>query len=142
MSKPINAGNANVRIGIARFTFKNGDSYEGKYQVNIERCILVKQGQGIYITDNFDTYNGKWYNDEFNNVEFHIRYNNNAQYKGNVDPNGAMNDIGTYIFPDGSSLTSTWSQNKPISNIVYKEPLGYEWTPLSISDNVCINIKL
>ncbi|XP_011702953.1 PREDICTED: uncharacterized protein LOC105458997 isoform X2 [Wasmannia auropunctata] len=134
--KPTDVKNSNMRIGeTMRFTFKNGDSYEGKYQVNIDRRTLVKQDQGVYITDNFDVYDGKWYNDKFGSDEFHIRYNNNARYKGYVDANGVMNGTGTYIFPDESTLSSVWSQNKPILNIVYKKPLGYEWTTTSISDS-------
>ncbi|XP_039309122.1 radial spoke head 1 homolog [Solenopsis invicta] len=137
-----NIKNWNLEIGSARFTFKNGDNYEGKYLINVDRRTLVKQDHGVYTTDNFDIYDGKWYDDTFGSDEFHIRYNNNTQYKGNVDANGAMNGKGTYFFPDGSSLMSTWYQNKPVSNIVCREPLGYEWTTTSISDSVCINTKL
>lgn len=56
-----------------------------------------------------------------------------------------MNGIGTYIFPDDSSLTALWSQNKSISDVIYQKPLGYIWRTESISNNVCIstcNIKL
>jgi len=35
---------SNLAVGTARFTFKNGDSYEGRYRVNIDRRTLVKQG--------------------------------------------------------------------------------------------------
>lgn len=31
-------------VGAARFTFKNGDAYEGKYRVDVDRRALVKQG--------------------------------------------------------------------------------------------------
>ncbi|XP_011702954.1 PREDICTED: uncharacterized protein LOC105458997 isoform X3 [Wasmannia auropunctata] len=145
--KPTDVKNSNMRIGeTMRFTFKNGDSYEGKYQVNIDRRTLVKQDQGVYITDNFDVYdecNSNSENVDTNNVTVYVytRYNNNARYKGYVDANGVMNGTGTYIFPDESTLSSVWSQNKPILNIVYKKPLGYEWTTTSISDSVCINMK-
>lgn len=103
-SSEISKAESNVRIDIAKFTFENGDSYEGKYQVDFDRCTLVKQGysisymiliiiniyylnwktiisicicycnldQGIYVTDNFDTYNGTWQDDKFAG-EFHIR---------------------------------------------------------------------
>lgn len=43
-SKLANIENMNIKVSTARFTFKNGDSYEGKYQVNIDRRTLVKQG--------------------------------------------------------------------------------------------------
>lgn len=43
-SKPTDEENSNVEIGTARFSFKNGDSYDGKYQVNVDRRTLVKQG--------------------------------------------------------------------------------------------------
>ncbi|XP_012534042.1 uncharacterized protein LOC105835377 [Monomorium pharaonis] len=134
-SKPaFNMKNLNVEIATARFTFKNGDSYEGKYRVNVDRRTLVRQDQGIYTTDNFDVYDGKWYDDKFGSGEFHIRYNNNAQYKGNLDANGMMNGKGTYFFPDGSLLTAIWSGNKLVSDIIYRELLGYEWTTTSISN--------
>ncbi|XP_025271181.1 phosphatidylinositol 4-phosphate 5-kinase 7-like [Camponotus floridanus] len=143
-SSEISKAESNVRIGIAKFTFENGDNYEGKYQVDFDKCTLVKQDQGVYVTDNFDVYNGTWHDDKFAG-KFHIRYNNNAQYKGNIDRNGAMNGIGTYIFPDDSSLMALWSQNKPISDVIYQKPLGYKWKTESVSNNVCIstcNIKL
>lgn len=71
---------------------------------------------------------------------FFERYNNNAQYKGNVDKYGAMNGTGTYIFPDESSLMAFWSQNKCISDVIYQESLGYKWTTESVLENVCILI--
>jgi len=43
-SSEISKAESNVRIGIAKFTFKNGDNYEGKYQVDFDKCTLVKQG--------------------------------------------------------------------------------------------------
>lgn len=46
-SSEISKAESSVRIGIAKFTFKNGDSYEGKYQVDFDRCIIVKQGYSI-----------------------------------------------------------------------------------------------
>ncbi|KAM0732586.1 hypothetical protein ACS0PU_000747 [Formica fusca] len=115
------AAETNIRIGIAKFTFENGDNYEGKYQIDFDRCTLVKQDQGVYITDNFDVYNGTWNDDKFAG-NFHIR-------------NGAMNGIGTYIFPDESSLIALWSQNKSISDVIYQNPLGYKWITESISEN-------
>lgn len=36
--------NLNIKTGAARFNFKNGDSYEGKYQIDIGKHVLVKQG--------------------------------------------------------------------------------------------------
>lgn len=47
-----------------------------------------------------------------------------------------MSGRGTYIFPDGSSLSALWSHNKPLLDVVYTEPLGHEWTTELISDNV------
>lgn len=41
------AAETNIRIGIAKFTFENGDNYEGKYQIDFDRCTLVKQGYNI-----------------------------------------------------------------------------------------------
>lgn len=46
-SSEISKAESNVRIGIAKFTFENGDNYEGKYQVDFDKCTLVKQGYNI-----------------------------------------------------------------------------------------------
>lgn len=78
-------------------------------------------------------------NNIFSLYLFFERYNNNAQYKGNVNKD-AMNGPGTYIFPDESSLTGFWSQNKCISDVIYQESLGYKWTTESVLENVCILI--
>lgn len=50
-----------------------------------------------------------------------------------------MHGPGTYVFPDESLLAAVWSRNRPVTRVVYKEPLGRKWTLESISDNV--NIK-
>lgn len=42
------AAEKNIKIDIAKFTFKNGDNYEGKYQVDFDKCSLVKQGYNIF----------------------------------------------------------------------------------------------
>ncbi|KAH0949961.1 hypothetical protein HN011_007936 [Eciton burchellii] len=123
-----------TRTGTGSFTFRNGDNYEGGYRMDIDKHTLIKQDEGVYITDNFEVYSGKWSDDKLTG-EFHIRYNNNAQYKGEIDANEEMSGTGTYIFPDDSTLTATWSGNKPVSDVVYKQPLGDAWTTTSISDN-------
>lgn len=32
------------KIGVERFTFRNGDRYEGKYEIDVGKRTLVKQG--------------------------------------------------------------------------------------------------
>jgi len=73
---------------------------------------------------------------------FSESYNNDAQYKGEIDANRGMDGTGSYTFPDGSTLTAIWAENKPVSDIVYKQPLGDAWRTTSISDNVNINAYL
>lgn len=46
-SSEISEAESNLKIGIAKFTFENGDNYEGKYQVDFDKCTLVKQGYNI-----------------------------------------------------------------------------------------------
>ncbi|XP_011349331.1 uncharacterized protein LOC105286230 isoform X2 [Ooceraea biroi] len=135
--KPVHAKSENLHAytGTARFTFENGGSYEGGYRVDVDRRTLVKQDEGVYVTDNLDVYSGKWCDDKCAEDEFHIRYNNGAQYKGELDADGAMSGMGTYIFPDGSSLTARWSRNRPVSDVVYRQSLGHAWATASISDN-------
>ncbi|KAL6443346.1 hypothetical protein ACFW04_002904 [Cataglyphis niger] len=134
------AAKKNIIIDTAKFTFENGDKYEGMYQIDFKKSSIVKQDQGIYTTDNFEVYDGTWDDDKFGGY-FHIQYNNNGQFKGNVGKDSRMNGPGTYIFPDESSLTAFWSQNKCISDVIYQEALGYKWTTESVSDNVCILIQ-
>lgn len=38
---------------------------------------------------------------------------------------------GVYIFGNNSILRATWDRNKPISNIILEEPLGYVWKGVS-----------
>ena len=47
-----------------------------------------------------------------------------------------MNGPGTYTFPDGSSIEAEWLDNKPATNIIYREPLGFSWTVESELENV------
>ncbi|XP_029035498.1 phosphatidylinositol 4-phosphate 5-kinase 2-like [Osmia bicornis bicornis] len=123
------------QTGFGKFTFHNGDIYNGEYRCNYTQSVLVKEGRGIYTTDNFDVYDGEWNNDSFADTTIHIRYNNNAQYRGRVEPNGTMNGPGTYTFPDGSSIEADWVNNKPLTNAIYREPRGFEWTLVNVTDN-------
>lgn len=47
-----------------------------------------------------------------------------------------MSGKGVYTFPDDSSIHAMWSENKPVSEITYHEPLGYIWTTDSITEDV------
>lgn len=47
-----------------------------------------------------------------------------------------MNGPGTYTFPDGSTIQADWIENKPFTNIVYREPLGFAWIVENMSENV------
>lgn len=38
----------NIKIGTAKFTFENGDTYEGNYQIDFDKSSLVKQGYNIF----------------------------------------------------------------------------------------------
>ncbi|XP_076291554.1 uncharacterized protein LOC143214408 [Lasioglossum baleicum] len=114
-------------FGEGKFTFANNDTYEGEYKMNSGDLTLVKQGKGLYTTDDFDKYDGEWNDDVFAGGVIHIRYNNNAEYEGNIDSNGIMAGPGTYVFPDGSSLEAVWFNNSPFMDIIYREPLGYKW---------------
>lgn len=49
-----------------------------------------------------------------------------------------MNGPGTYTFPDGSSIEADWVNNKPLTNVIYREPEGFEWTLVNVTDNVKI----
>ncbi|XP_076648154.1 uncharacterized protein LOC143356388 [Halictus rubicundus] len=123
-----------IIFGDGKFTFPNKDTYEGEYKLTSGQLMLVKQGKGVYTTDNFDTYDGEWNDDEFAVGEIRIRYNNNAEFKGDIDSNGIMNGPGTYVFPDGSSLEAIWLNNMPFMNIIYREPLGHKWVLYRVSN--------
>ncbi|CAK9799355.1 hypothetical protein ANTQUA_LOCUS2007 [Anthophora quadrimaculata] len=119
--------NQDVKNGTEKFTFLNGDVYEGEYKLVYEPFLLVKQGKGTYATDNFEAYYGEWDNDTFATSDIHIKYNNDAQYRGKIDSNGTMNGLGIYTFPDGSSIEADWVDNVPFANIIFREPLGSAW---------------
>ncbi|KOX68995.1 Phosphatidylinositol 4-phosphate 5-kinase 6 [Melipona quadrifasciata] len=128
--------NQNVQSKAGKFTFWNGDVYVGEYKINYDPYLLMKQGKGTYVTDNFDVYHGEWNDDTFPSNDIHIKYNNDAQYRGRIDSNGMMNGLGTYIFPDGSSIEAIWHDNKPSTNIIYREPLGFAWIVEDVSTDV------
>lgn len=70
---------------------------------------------------------------DIDSCTIHSRYNNDAQYRGRIDSNGMMKGLGTYIFPDGSSIEAIWHDNKPSTNIIYREPLGFAWIVEDVS---------
>ncbi|XP_033219497.1 phosphatidylinositol 4-phosphate 5-kinase 4-like isoform X2 [Belonocnema kinseyi] len=122
--------NSEVKNGNAKFGFRNGDIYEGEFGIENGKNIF-KQGHGVYVTDNFDVYTAQWDRD-YISTDLHIQYNNGMQYKGGINVNGEMNGLGTYIFPDSSSVEGTWNKNKPIEilfipgNHFWKELYGAE----------------
>lgn len=83
----------NAQSKVGKFTFWNGDVYDGEYKINYDRLLLLKQGniswdiahfwnsvnwitcvgRGTYTTDNFDTYHGEWDDDTFSNTDIHIK---------------------------------------------------------------------
>ncbi|XP_043264503.1 radial spoke head 1 homolog [Colletes gigas] len=125
----------NIKHDKDKFMFNNGDIYDGEYKLNYEQFLLVKQGKGIYTTDNLDVYDAEWDNDTFADSEIRIRYNDDAQYRGKIDSYGTINGHGTYTFPDGSTIQADWLQNKPYTNVVYREPFGYTWIIENMSEN-------
>ncbi|KAK2584327.1 hypothetical protein KPH14_006718 [Odynerus spinipes] len=126
---------SNLRRGTGQFSFSNEDTYDGDYKLHLTKTTLVKDGQGVYITNDFNMYSGKWENDNFADDHFLIRHNNGARYEGGINTLAHMSGKGVYTFPDDSSIHATWSENKPVSNITYQEPLGYIWMVESISDD-------
>ncbi|XP_017881123.1 phosphatidylinositol 4-phosphate 5-kinase 8-like isoform X2 [Ceratina calcarata] len=118
---------------VGKFTFFNGDVYDGEYKTIPNRFYLTKHGTGSYITDNFDVYCGGWDEDCFADSDIYVKYNNDAQYRGRIDSNGTMNGSGTYLFPDGSSIEAVWQNNVPFTNIIFREPLGFAWMVENIS---------
>ncbi|KZC05487.1 hypothetical protein WN55_06457 [Dufourea novaeangliae] len=129
---------ATIKFGTSKFSFENGDVYEGEYKIHYGELVIVKEGKGIYTTSNFDVYDGEWKDDAFADSKIHIRYNNDAQFRGNVDSNGIMNGPGIYIFPDGSSIESNWLNDKPFTNIIYREPRGYKWILENMSEEMIL----
>jgi hypothetical protein len=54
-------------------------------------------------------------------------HNNGTVYKGTLGIDGGMSGFGTYTFIDTSVLEANWDQNKPVADIILKEPLGSVW---------------
>ncbi|XP_076242760.1 uncharacterized protein LOC143184428 [Calliopsis andreniformis] len=46
-----------------------------------------------------------------------------------------MNGRGTYTFPDGSSIEAIWLDNKPLTDIIFREPLGFTWIVENMTEN-------
>lgn len=57
-----------------RFTFPNGDSYEGQYVYDMGNLMLMKHGSGTYYTNDSNVYRGKWMKDAYANAKFSIQY--------------------------------------------------------------------
>nr|XP_050866485.1 uncharacterized protein LOC127071351 isoform X2 [Vespula vulgaris] len=125
----------NLRKGSGKFSFLNGDTYDGDYALHLINGTLVKNGEGVYVTDDFNTYSGKWENDNFVEENFFIQHNNGTRYNGGINANGQMSGKGIYHFPDDSSINAIWYENKPVSEITYQDSLGYVWIVKTISDD-------
>ncbi|XP_043682569.1 phosphatidylinositol 4-phosphate 5-kinase 6-like [Vespula pensylvanica] len=125
----------NLKKGSGKFSFLNGDTYDGDYALHLINGTLVKNGEGVYVTDDFNTYSGKWENDNFVEENFFIQHNNGTRYNGGINANGQMSGKGIYHFPDDSSINAIWYENKPVSEITYQDSLGYVWIVKTISDD-------
>ncbi|XP_058808381.1 short-chain dehydrogenase/reductase family 16C member 6-like [Phymastichus coffea] len=126
-----------VKQGIGSFNFSNGDSYEGRYMI-VNKKEIYRHGYGIYRTYDGDAYEAVWDKDTVCS-NFHATYGNKAEYIGELDEQGAFSGKGTYIFPDGTSLTAIWKDNHPRSDFIYTDPLGHEWYGRSSKSNQAEN---
>ncbi|KAL7288786.1 hypothetical protein TKK_0016765 [Trichogramma kaykai] len=114
------------------FHFENGDTYEGGYIIDNNKNIY-RHGYGVYRCSNGDEYRAVWDKDNISS-DFQAVYSNTCEYKGEVDDANAMSGKGVYVFPDRSSLEAEWADNLPISNFVYKDPLGHNWLVLDSNE--------
>uniref|UniRef100_A0ABD2W3J3 MORN repeat-containing protein 5 n=1 Tax=Trichogramma kaykai TaxID=54128 RepID=A0ABD2W3J3_9HYME len=136
------------------FHFENGDTYEGGYIIDNNKNIyrhgtflyrlftyfcssffyyFFRAGYGVYRCSNGDEYRAVWDKDNISS-DFQAVYSNTCEYKGEVDDANAMSGKGVYVFPDRSSLEAEWADNLPISNFVYKDPLGHNWLVLDSNE--------
>ncbi|XP_047366097.1 phosphatidylinositol 4-phosphate 5-kinase 5-like [Vespa velutina] len=125
----------NLKEGNGRFSFLNGDTYDGDYTLHLIKGTLFKNGDGVYVTDDFNTYSGKWKDDNFADEDFFIQHNNGTRYNGGINAYGQMTGNGIYYFPDDSSIKAIWYENKPVTEITYQDSLGYVWIVESIKDD-------
>ncbi|KAL2730875.1 phosphatidylinositol 4-phosphate 5-kinase 6-like [Vespula squamosa] len=125
----------NLKKGSGKFSFVNGDTYDGDYALHLINGTLVKNGEGVYVTNDFNTYSAKWENDNFAEEDVFIQFNNGTRYNGGINTNGQMSGKGTYYFPDDSSINAIWYENKPVSDITYQDSFGYVWIVKTISDD-------
>ncbi|XP_023246646.1 phosphatidylinositol 4-phosphate 5-kinase 2-like [Copidosoma floridanum] len=122
-SKPL-VKTTSIKNGKGVFHFTNGDIYEGSYVV-VNKDIY-RQEYGIYQTSDGDKYQTVWDRDRVGSKVM-ISYDNEAEYRGEVNNEGKMSGRGTYKFPDGSSLSAVWQNNEPVAEQIFTDTLGHSW---------------
>uniref|UniRef100_A0A0A9XED1 Phosphatidylinositol 4-phosphate 5-kinase 7 n=1 Tax=Lygus hesperus TaxID=30085 RepID=A0A0A9XED1_LYGHE len=112
-----------ARRGRDKFTYPNGDKYEGDW-LAVYPDIFVRDGEGTYIFDDGTIYNGLWELDLLETGT--IIWPCGQKYSGDFRE-GKMHGIGTYIFPGRGELSGTFKENLPVGNVVFLDMAGMKY---------------
>ncbi|XP_057672208.1 uncharacterized protein LOC130903867 [Diorhabda carinulata] len=113
--------------GTGSFNFPNGDRYEGEYVAH-RKGLVWREGEGIYYTQDGQSYKGKWYNDKLISAEeAEINFPNGARYIGHID-NGQYVGSAMYTVDEGLHILAEFAGNKPVGPITLLDIKGREWS--------------
>lgn len=117
---------ADFVTGETRFTFPNGDVYEGEFCAH-RSGLVWREGRGMYTTMDGHVYIGRWYNDglvEKEDVE--VEFPKGARYVGPLVKN-KYGGPGVYVLENKLEVLCNFQENKPTGEFLLIDMNNCTW---------------
>lgn len=126
MAEPGPEEDPNIFFGNGEFEMANGDKYVGDYCAH-RYGLIWREGRGVYITKDEQTYEGEWKDDKLmEGRQIIIKYPTGEAYRGTTEKD-KYSGHGVYTFENKMDISSEFVDNRPTGNVVLIDINGRLW---------------
>lgn len=120
--------------GNGKFSFPNGDTYEGDYCAH-RHGIIWREGLGTYVTHDGQIYSGNWKDDKLiENLDVNVKYEDGAEFNGKLYKN-KYKGVGVYKFENDLRLSCDFTDNKPTGELILFDNTNHIWMGKTDNDH-------